>query len=1154
MRKTLNNDWLFQKQTFNDDLVNKPNENMWEIVNLPHDWLIFDVNNLYDNTIGFYRKEINLNIEADDVYYLHFNGIYMDSEIYINGNKAFEWKYGYTSFYFDASQYLVNGLNRIDVTVKHMHPNSRWYSGAGIYRDVYLLKKTKTHFVPQSLYISSIVDSNEKNAELEFSVEINGIRNSNSELKLKIDISDKYSNESLANFETKAESTTNEIINLDNVKLWSTKTPELYNFKIQLLENGQVIDEVQEQIGFRSLEFTSDRGLLLNGEKTLIKGVCMHHDLGLLGSAFNKDAAERQVIKLKDMGANAIRFSHNPPAPEYIDLCDKYGLMVIDEAFDMWQKPKTEFDYARFFDSWFEKDIEAMVKRDRNHPSLIMWSIGNEIFDTHVNPEAKLVTKKLVEAVKKYDPRSNAKVTFGSNFLYWEPTQDCAKELDVVGYNYSESIYKEQHLQYPDWIMYGAETASIVNSRGIYRFPYEKNILTDKDKQCSSFGNSNTSWGAPNFDFLFEEQAKHPYILGQFIWTGFDYIGEPTPYDTKNSYFGVIDTAGFEKDSFYHYKAAWTDPREEIVLHLAPYWDFNPGQEIDVVAVSNAHKLELYHNGNLIGSQNLNPKEGNFSARWKVDFTPGFIEVIAYDESGNELKRVRNSSFSDAKSISVNSSKSSAKIGDLIFYEITLVDENGIEVANANNLIEVTVSGGGQLIGLDNGDSTDYDQYRGNVRRLFSGKLLAIVQATAQEDIKVEFSAVNLSSATHTCSVSGLDNEKSIIKPSTVVDENILEHEYIRKIEIEYQGSRLIQAPLKDVSVKFRVYPENASVNSIDWFVTDVNGVEIENAKIIEVDEVKNIVKFEVHADGEFYIRAMANNDKLIPQIISQVRFVADGFGDLQLDPYNFTYAVLANHFSDTVITGREGGMSLTSDGSNWIAYSNLDFAGQSSNVMKISHFSYNDDTEFKIYKGLPNDQNRRLIFQDTITKKSVWQTFQEYDLNLWEKVNTGDVLSIEVNGRGTLQGFEFSHNSYQEVTMDQRVSIYGDDFTVKDKRIENIGNNVSIDLGKFNFDNGGANKIIIKGSTPLTINTIRVVMTPGIDMLEEQNQGIETQKTIELIEFKQSDEIEEQSFNINNKSGKYKVELVFMPGSNMTLESIRFKEEGDNNGSGIRL
>jgi beta-galactosidase len=379
-----------------------------------------------------------------------------------------------------------------------------------------------------------------------------------------------------------------QMINLSSPEVWDIDSPVLYTLRTELISKGTVLDEAINQFGFRTIQFDPEKGFLLNDRKVKLHGVCQHHDLGALGAAVNRTALRRQLTLLKEMGVNAIRTSHNMCAVELLELADEMGILINAESFDMWERPKNKYDYARFFKDWVEKDVANWIRRDRNHPCIILWCIGNEIYDTHADEHGQETTRNLMNLVQKHDPYHNAWVTIGSNYMPWENAQGCADIVKLAGYNYAEKYYDAHHDKYPDWIIYGSETGSIVQSRGIYHFPRSEAILCDDDEQCSSLGNSITSWGARSIEKCILDDRDASFSAGMFIWSGFDYIGEPTPYHTKNSYFGQLDTAGFQKDSFYVYQSAWTDYRKAPMIHLYPYWDFNEGQRIDIRVCSNA--------------------------------------------------------------------------------------------------------------------------------------------------------------------------------------------------------------------------------------------------------------------------------------------------------------------------------------------------------------------------------------------------------------------------------------------------------------------------------------------------------------------------------------------------------------------------------------
>ncbi len=611
--------------------------------------------------------------------------------------------------------------------------------------------------------------------------------------------------------------------------LWSPEEPNLYQLRTKLQIDDLVIESISQNLGFKNVVLDPKRGFILNGTKMKLNGVCEHHDLGALGAAFNKSALARRFKILKDMGVNAIRTAHNMPAKEFMDLADEMGMLVISEAFDMWELPKTKYDYARFFKEWAYRDVRSWVKRDRNHPSLIMWSIGNEIYDTHAGKRGQEITKMLRDYVLEHDPRGNGAVTIGSNYMPWEGAQKCADLVKVAGYNYSEKNYHEHHERYTDWIIYGSETGSVVQSRGVYHFPYEESLLSDEDEQCSALGNSSTSWGARSTEACIIADRDAPFSLGTFVWTGFDYLGEPTPYHTKNSYFGQIDTATFTKDSYYVYQGAWTDYKVKPMVHILPYWDFNEGQKIDVRVCSNAPMIELKLNDETIGTHQIDHRQGSqLVGWWKLPYKPGELKAIAYDETGRIIATHIRRSFGDAVRIRLKADKERlfANGTDLIFVEISMEDAEGNPVENASNRVRVNVSGAGRLIGLDNGDSTDFDQYKGLSKRLFSGKLMAIVGAKIEPgNIYIDVSSRGLESAhmllkaesAHPIpGISALTENREMPCITGKLDEIP-----VRKIEIVSDDGLLFDEQKRKIKVRALLHPANTSYPHVEWAIVN---------------------------------------------------------------------------------------------------------------------------------------------------------------------------------------------------------------------------------------------------------------------------------------------------------------------------------------------
>lgn len=834
MKKLFNGGWSFWCGEPDLD-VSEAGKHLTEFqkVDLPHDWLIADAKNLYRDGCGYYRKIFSMQPKENKRYSLIFEGVYMDTTIWVNEQQAGEWKYGYSTFEIDLTPFVKAGENEILVSVNFRSPNSRWYSGAGIYRDVWFKETPKTYIRENGVYIHTEACGEKAGKEPDFllyaDTEIVGDawdevrhtlyvkREVEPEIELPLElllgdqvelveeaslmtekvgeasgaeedanVSEKEAScasaveayadserENLCVPEIIASHNTNKntaIYRVKSPRRWDVEHPYLYILKTELCRDGEVIQDEYSQIGFRSIAFDPEQGFLLNGRRVKLNGVCEHHDLGALGAAFHRTAMARKLGILKEMGVNALRGTHNMTAPAVVELADQMGILMISEAFDMWERSKTTYDYARFFKEWSERDVESWVMRDRNHPCIIMFSIGNEIYDTHVDAHGREITVRLRDLVKKYDYRRNAGITIGSNYMPWENAQLCADEVKLAGYNYGEKYYEEHHKAHPDWVIYGSETSSMVQSRGIYHFPLRASILTEDDEQCSSLGNSPTSWGAKSMERCVCEDRDMDFSMGQFLWTGFDYIGEPTPYHTKNSYFGQVDTAGFPKDAYYVWQSAWTDYRKAPMIHIFPYWDFNEGQSIDIRVCSNAPFVELFCNGKSCGRQQLTHEKGSghhIIADYSLPYEKGVLYAVAYDEEGNVTARETKASFGNSAEIVLRASGRAAVANgrDLFFVEIGTRDENENVVENAVDRVTVQVEGAGHLVGLDNGDSTDEDSYKGNSRRLFSGKLLAIIETgTIPGAVRIRVSGKGLKSAELVCEAVEIDQMLPFLK------------------------------------------------------------------------------------------------------------------------------------------------------------------------------------------------------------------------------------------------------------------------------------------------------------------------------------------------------------------------------------------------------
>lgn len=664
----------------------------------------------------------------------------------------------------------------------------------------------------------------------------------------------------------------------------------------------------------------------------------MHHDLGALGSALNEAALARQLRIMKEMGVNAIRTSHNMPARQLVQLCDEMGLLVDSEAFDMWEKPKTEFDNHRFFTEHAERDVRSWIERDRNHPCIIMWSIGNEINDT-IDPHGLDITKRLYEYVLKYDPKGNAAPTIGSNYMGDENAQKCSDVVKLAGYNYSEYLYDEHHAKYPDWVIYGSETASAVRSRGIYRFPAELPLLTGEDCQCSSLDNSVVGWGSSAMK-SWRLDRDCPFCCGQFIWTGFDYIGEPTPYNTKNSYFGIVDTAGFPKDIYYFYQSVWVSPEQKKVLHIVPsYWDFIPGQEIDVLIYSNARDVELFLNGKSVGTHVMELETSqDMRAHFKVPFEPGVLRVVGHFADGSECSEVLHTP-SDPAAVVLTSDKETllADGRDIAFVEISTVDVNGIPVGNARNRIRVEVSGAGRLVGLDNGDSTDYDSYKGDNRRLFSGKLLAMIESTLEPgEITVRAYSEGLENA----ELRLVSENCGEVSGVSVVTENkfpavcrAYTGEVPARLLLPEVDVNSFDPERRSAEIRAKLLPKNCTYDDISWSVVRRNGVE---SNLAQVEGSGRSAVVTAKGDGEFFVRAMVHNGAEHPQVIADIPFTAEGLGAAVRDAYSFISASTLDSSNVPTNIIEDGALS-NFDGRTVMTYSDIDFGKTGSQIISLS-------------------------------------------------------------------------------------------------------------------------------------------------------------------------------------------------------------------------
>lgn len=721
----------------------------------------------------------------------------------------------------------------------------------------------------------------------------------------------------------------------------------------------------------------------------------------------------------------------------------------------------------------------------------------------------------------------------------WENAQKCADILKVVGYNYAEKYYQKHHEEHPDWIIYGSETGSVVQSRGIYHFPFEQSILADDDEQCSALGNSSTSWGAKSAEACILAERDTPFSLGQFVWTGFDYIGEPTPYHTKNAYFGQIDTATFPKDSYYIYQAAWTDYKTHPMVHVFPYWDFNPGQIIDVRVCSNAPKIELQLNGKVVGTYEIDHEHGTqLVGWWKVPYEPGELKAIAYDETGRAIATDVRKSFGDAKRICLNPDKEviSANGTDLIFVEITVEDEDGNKVENASNRIQVRVTGAGRLLGLDNGDSTDFDQYKGLSRRLFSGKLMAIVGATLEPGkIQIEVSSKGLESQkAEFVSLPVQADSLAGISASTQNQDlpcvmGSLEEIPLRKIELISDSGQVLDETRREITVRATLYPENTSYRNVEWAVVNNAGIESNIAKV-EADGLE--AKVIALGDGEFLLRCMSKNGTNKTKLISQLEFKAVGLGTAYKDPYGFISGGLYDYSKGEVGNGNERGVATSRDGETQVGFRNIDFGPYGSDTITIPIFALsNEPYSLQIWEGMPDEPGSQIVADVVYQKESKWNTYQAETYRLSKRLRGITSICFVLHQKVHIKGFSFEKQNRaneQNFVVDCD-HIYGDTFTRMENSIEGIGNNVSLEFDDMDFTTEGTTKLVIYGHSPIDKNTIHIRFAG--------DEGEHTQ----IVEFTQSEGYEEREFELERITGKRKVTFVFLPGSQFDFGWFRF-------------
>ncbi|MBN1796702.1 MAG: DUF4982 domain-containing protein [Sedimentisphaerales bacterium] len=763
------------------------NDSGWRKLDLPHDWAIEGpfIKDRPNNTgkraypgIGWYRKHFKL-AEKDKGkrIFIDFDGAMSHTKVWLNGDYIGEWPYGYASFRFELTEHIKFGEdNCIAVRLDNPDDSSRWYPGGGIYRHTRLVKTNPVHIAHWGTFVTT-PDVKKDSATVAVDIEIENQSSEDAVVTVKNQISPLDKPEDLvaqwettkvqirANLETKISTS----CVLDKPKLWNIDSPNLYRLRSSIIQDGKVIDTYETIFGIRMIEFDADKGFLLNGKRVPLNGVCLHHDLGPLGTAIYRRGIERQLEILREMGCNAIRTSHNPPAPELLELCDRMGFVVIDEAFDCWAGRKTSNDYGRLFRDWYVRDVRAMVKRDRNHPCVIMYSSGNEISEQRQGERGLAISRNLTSLFHRLD--KTRPVTAGCN----DPNSvdnGFAGTIDVYGFNYKPHLYGDFHDKFPDKMVYSSESSSCVSSRGEYFFPVnEKKNQGFFNFQVSSYDLYAPRW-AMRPDIEFEGLDKYPFTAGEFVWTGFDYLGEPTPYNrdetlglnfqteeerkafeeelkkmqgkapSRSSYFGIMDLCGFRKDRFYIYQARW---RPELPMaHILPHWNWpqRVGEITPVHVYTSGDEAELFLNGKSLGRKTKGQYE--YRLRWDdVRYVPGELKVVAYKDGKQWATAARKTTGPAARlQLKPDRETITADGRDLCYVTVELTDAEGLIVPDADNYINFSMSGpgpaspdlsgfaaAGEIIATANGDATNQDSFQAKSRNAYNGLCLVIIRS-----------------------------------------------------------------------------------------------------------------------------------------------------------------------------------------------------------------------------------------------------------------------------------------------------------------------------------------------------------------------------------------------------------------------------------------
>ncbi|HEX7987403.1 MAG TPA: beta-galactosidase GalB, partial [Duganella sp.] len=767
-------------------------DSRWRKLDLPHDFGIEGpFKQEYEGETGklpwwgvaWYRKHFTAPAgDAGRQVFLDIDGAMSHATVFLNGQKVGGWPYGYSSFRLELTPYLKPGAhNVLAVRIDNPPDSSRWYPGGGIYRNVWLVKTAPLHVAHNGVYVlTPAVSADAATVEVRATVDNQGTE---AEAKVAtaiyaLDAAGRRSGAPLAQAPASAaakiaagkQALLTQTLQLPHPQLWSLRARNRYVAVTTVTAGERVVDVVETPFGVRTIAFDAARGFLLNGERVMLQGVSQHHDLGALGAALNLRALERQFEILQEMGVNAIRTTHNPPAPELLELADRMGMLIIVEAFDAWRIPKTSNDYATLYDAWHEKDLRAMVRRDRNHPSVIAWSIGNEIMEQG-QPEGWKVAVHLADIVRGEDRTRPTTGGFNKINSGYDGFQTA---IDVFGYNYKPAEYGRLHQSAPQLPLYGSETSSTVSSRGEYFFP----VSDDKRQGAFNFQVSSYDLTAPPWawspDVEFAGLDNNPFVAGEFVWTGFDYLGEPTPYNddatnvfnftdpaqqqaaarelaelrkikmpSRSSYFGIVDLAGFKKDRFYLYQARW---RPELPMaHLLPHWNWPErlGQVTPVHLYTSGDEAELFLNGQSLGRKQRGPRD--YRLRWDdVVYQPGTLRAVVYKQGKPWAEdTVRTTGAAAKLRLAADRGALSADGKDLSFVTLTITDKDGLAVPRSHNKVKFTVSGPAELVATDNGDATSHVSFQSPERPAYNGLALAIVRARAGQGGKIVVTATS---------------------------------------------------------------------------------------------------------------------------------------------------------------------------------------------------------------------------------------------------------------------------------------------------------------------------------------------------------------------------------------------------------------------------